>query len=131
MRDRRVGRRLTGALAGGCCDVTAVGCEDPALPDDVTFRRDGNRGVMTCSDTSLVHQYIVCEDGRWIGDVPDCADQLSESNSHGNQRPGVQIILRQSCDYLTIMPKLRSTYDRRLIYEISYEGRTAFLRYFN
>jgi len=36
-------------------------------------------------------------------------------------------ILRQSYDYLTIMPKLRSTYDRRLIYKTSYEGRKAFL----
>jgi len=27
------------------------------------------------------------------------------------------------------MPKLRSTYDRRLIYETSYEGRTAFHGY--
>jgi len=27
------------------------------------------------------------------------------------------------------MPKLRSTYDGRLIYKTSYEGREAFLRY--
>ena len=27
------------------------------------------------------------------------------------------------------MPKLRSTYDGRLIYQTSYEGRKAFLRY--
>ena len=32
-------------------------------------------------------------------------------------------------DYLTIMPKLRSTYDGRLIYETSHEGRKAFLGY--
>ena len=44
-------------------------------------------------------------------------------------RPDLQNILRQSYDYLTIMPKLRSTYDGRLIYETSYEGRKAFLRY--
>jgi len=30
---------------------------------------------------------------------------------------------------LTIMPKLRSTYDTRLIYKTTYEGRSAFLRY--
>jgi len=30
--------------------------------------------------------------------------------------PDFQNILRQSYDYLTIMPKLRSTYDGRLIY---------------
>ena len=32
-------------------------------------------------------------------------------------------------DNLTIMPKLRSTYDRRLIHKTSYEGRKAFLGY--
>ena len=43
--------------------------------------------------------------------------------------PDLQNILRQSYDYLTIMPKLRSTYDGRLIYKSSYEGRKAFLGY--
>ena len=43
--------------------------------------------------------------------------------------PDLQNIQRQSYDYLTIMPKLRSTYDGRLIYKTSYDGRTAFLRY--
>jgi len=43
--------------------------------------------------------------------------------------PDLQNILRQSYDYLTIMPKLRSTYDGRLIYKTSYEGRKAFLGY--
>jgi len=46
-----------------------------------------------------------------------------------NQGPDLQNILRQSYDYLMIMPKLRSTYDGRLIYKTSYEGRKAFLRY--
>jgi len=32
------------------------------------------------------------------------------------QGPDLQNILRQSYDYLTIMPKLRSTYDGCLIY---------------
>ena len=45
------------------------------------------------------------------------------------QGPDLQNTLRQSYDYLTIMPKLRSTYDERLIYKTSYEGREAFLRY--
>ena len=45
------------------------------------------------------------------------------------QGPDLQNILQQSYDYLTIMPKLRSTYDGRLIYKTSYEGRKAFLRY--
>ena len=43
--------------------------------------------------------------------------------------PDLQNILRQSYDYLTIMPKLRSTYDRCLIHKTAYEGRKAFLRY--
>ena len=37
------------------------------------------------------------------------------------QGPDLQNILRQSYDYLTIMPKLRSTYDGRLIYKTSYK----------
>jgi len=48
---------------------------------------------------------------------------------HQDQGPDLQNILRQSYDYLTIMAKLRSTYDERLIYRTSYEGRKAFLRY--
>ena len=47
----------------------------------------------------------------------------------GHLGPDLQNILRQSYDYLTIMPKLRSTYDGRLIYKTSHEGRKAFLRY--
>jgi len=43
--------------------------------------------------------------------------------------PDLQNILRQSYDYLTIMPKLRSTYDGRLIYKTSYEGHKVFLGY--
>jgi len=43
--------------------------------------------------------------------------------------PDLQNILRQSYDYLTIMPKLRSTFDTRLIHKTSHEGRKAFLVY--
>ena len=45
-----------------------------------------------------------------------------------NQGPDLQNILRQSYDYLTIMPKLRSTYDRRLIYKTSHNEWKAFHR---
>jgi len=38
-------------------------------------------------------------------------------------------IFLASYDYLTIMPKLRSTYDRLLIHKTAYEGRKAFLSY--
>jgi len=40
----------------------------------------------------------------------------------------LQNILRQSYDYLTIMPKLRSTYDGRLIYRTFYNEWKAFHR---
>jgi len=46
-----------------------------------------------------------------------------------DQEPDLQNILRQSYDYRTIMPKLRSirsTYDGRLICKTSYEWREAF-----
>ena len=43
--------------------------------------------------------------------------------------PDLQNILRQSYDRLTIMPKLPSTYDGRLIYKTSYKERKALLRY--
>ena len=49
--------------------------------------------------------------------------------AHNGQGPDVQNILRQSDDYLTIMPKLRSTCDGRLICKTSYKERKAFLRY--
>ena len=45
-----------------------------------------------------------------------------------NQGPDLQNILRQSYDYLTIMPKLRSTYDGRLIYKTTYNEWKAFHR---
>ena len=46
-----------------------------------------------------------------------------------DHRPHLLNILRQTHDYLTIMPKLRSTCDERLIYKTSYEERKTFLRY--
>jgi len=39
------------------------------------------------------------------------------------------LIYKMSYDYLTIVPKLRSTYAVHLIYETYYEGRKVFLRY--
>jgi len=43
-------------------------------------------------------------------------------------RPGARFT-KYFYDSLTIMPKLRSTYDRRIIHKTSYEEREAFLRY--
>ena len=44
------------------------------------------------------------------------------------QGPNSQNILRQSYHYLMIIPKLRSTYDGRLIYQTSYEEGMILLR---
>ena len=46
-----------------------------------------------------------------------------------DQGPDLQNILRQSYDYLTITPKLRSTYDRCLISKTYFKERMAFLGY--
>jgi len=43
--------------------------------------------------------------------------------------PDLQNILRQSYDYLTIMPTLRSTYDGRLICKTSYEECKAYVQF--
>ena len=40
-----------------------------------------------------------------------------------NLAPDLQNISRQSYDCLTIMPKLRSTYDGRIIYKTAYNER--------
>jgi len=53
---------------------------------------------------------------------------LAASGAQLNLGPDLQNILRQSYDYLTIMPKLRPTYDRRLIYKTSYNEWKAFHR---
>ena len=56
-------------------------------------------------------------------------DNVSTQQYWHSAGPDLQNILRQSYDYLTIVPKLRSTYDRLLIHKTSYERRKAFLRY--
>jgi len=53
---------------------------------------------------------------------------LLDGRQEGHPGPDLQNILRQSHDYLTIMPKLRSTYDGRLIYKTSYNEWKAFHR---
>ena len=55
-----------------------------------------------------------------------CPSHVSPTYFRG---PIYKVFLRQSYDYLTIMPKLRSTYDGRLFCKTSYEARKAFLRY--
>ena len=53
---------------------------------------------------------------------------FSAAERVGDLGPDLQNILRQSYDYLTIMPKLRSTYDGCLIYKTSYNKWKAFHR---
>jgi len=70
---------------------------------------------------SLVTEAHVCE-------------QLAQGSHLKVQWPGVERMMfwgpiyKISYDYLTIMPKLRSTYDGRLIYKISYNEWKAFHR---
>ena len=61
----------------------------------------------------------------------DCNDFncCTRGSTHSDLEPDLQNILRQSYDYLTVMPKLRSTYDGRLIYKTSNEELKAFLRH--
>ena len=57
-----------------------------------------------------------------------CFHMLPKLSVAGDLGPDLQNILRQSDNYLTIMPKLRSTYDGRLIYITSYNKWKAFHR---
>jgi len=66
--------------------------------------------------------YINCQ-ARYVVKI-----QVTSEESFINQGPDLQNILRQSYDYLTIMPKLRSTYDGRLIYKSSCEECNASLK---
>ena len=45
---------------------------------------------------------------------------ITVSTNQGCQRPDLRNVLQLSYDYLTIMPKLRSTHDGRVIYKMSY-----------
>ena len=55
--------------------------------------------------------------------------QLQVERRTGKVRQSETDVLPLCYDYVTILPNLRSTYDCRLIYKTSYEGRRAFLRY--
>ena len=63
---------------------------------------------------------------RWI--LLQYVDELGNypaTKLHTIQGPDLQNILRQSYDYLTIMPELRSTDDEGLIYQTPYDERRA------
>ena len=72
-----------------------------------------------------------CFNNKRFGNRRKVVSELAATMSVGSvfQEPDLQNILRKSYDYLTIMPKLRSTYDGRLIYKASYEERKVFLFY--
>ena len=77
----------------------------------------------------LLHGVYITVNARRDVRSKDIDSQFSLSHGTIKQGPDLLNILRQSYDYLTIMPMLRSTYDGRSIYKTSYEGRKAFLRY--
>ena len=55
--------------------------------------------------------------------------RVEQIDSFGKQWRNLPNISRQSYDYLMITPKLRSTYDGRLVHQTSYEEHKAFLRH--
>jgi len=65
---------------------------------------------------------------RKINAMTKCAALVSEYCNRSEQQTWGPIY-KISYDYLTIMRKLRSTYDRRLIHKTSCEGSKAFLGY--
>ena len=74
----------------------------------------------------LFHKTAACHSKtQRVSDVK-CPSHQCMSNK---QRPNLQNILWQSYDSLMIMPKLWSTYDRRLICKTSHKECKTFLRY--
>jgi len=68
-------------------------------------------------------EYAPCSHpGRaWSQTAWRVSTRLSLATNHHPQATDLQNILRRSCDYLTIMPKLRSTCGGHLIYRTSYD----------
>ena len=111
---------------------TAHGCDRHTHTDT---------GIATSAATDCIFALRAC-DTAWLSmtstNLPGIGQRYSDDiyavllneattsqASVAAQRPDWHI----SYDYLTIMPKLWSTYDGRLIYKTSYEGRKAFLIY--
>jgi len=106
--------------AGSACVCTSPestnptpGCTRAARPwqpppGHVTSnRRQGNAACSRCRSTPSSSSTV-------------CRRLRSPPFSNIIQGPDLQNVLRQSYDYLTIMPKLRSTYDELLIYKTPY-----------
>jgi len=79
----------------------------------------------TCADLSHTASWSVQQFRRTHG----CDQHRPHNPDAAQYYRSATFILRQSYDYLTMMPKLRSTYDGRLIYKTSYEECKAVLRY--
>ena len=89
----------------------------------------GNMGqnnwvVVPLSDGLDTRPCKILDPRLWVLSIALCLC----SSQVGVLGPDLQNILRQCYDYLTIMPKLRSTYDGRLIYKTSYKECKASLR---
>jgi len=86
--------------------------------------------MIACAQSSLDRFIRFCKARRFachtdhgMCDVRSNWPHLCDACDQGwikNQGPDLQNILRQSYDYLTIVPKLRSIYDRSLMYKTSY-----------
>ena len=69
--------------------------------------------VVRARGTTSHWRCCTCSCATWTESTPTSRQPCSSTT---RLAPSLQNILRQSYDYLTIMPKLRSTYDGRLIY---------------
>ena len=96
------------------CQVHA-GEEDHARPGWTTLRRGQDSPWKSRSEWQRTGI-------KWRKYV-HCAWPTLGSRTTKDQGPDLQNILRQSYDYLAILPTLRSVYDGRLIYKTSYDYR--------
>ena len=113
------GAAVLGYRHAGCLQLSRVRTADPSA--------DGRRSA--ASRTAVGGGHIVSPPGAITSLLLWCAVKKLLEWKHRHLGPNIKNILRQSYGYLTIMPKLRSTYDGRLIYRTSCKGSKAFLRY--
>ena len=142
MKDRADLRRRERLVAGlsGVDDLVEQAVEEPQHHDDEVVGRRLDERLAAVSDEVEArldepreqvaqHVAVLRQHGRWQllaharpsnGPRSGTTRVSRYQKAKTNLGPDLQNILRQSYDYLTIMPKLRSTYDRRLIYKTSY-----------
>jgi len=67
-------------------NVAAFGCEDPVLPDDVSwFKRSGDTATVGChsddvTDTDESTYTLTCVSGRWVGPTQLCSTMSGNVN---------------------------------------------------